>query len=424
MSASEIAQLTLNDVNLKGKRVLMRVDFNVPMTGPKITSNQRIVAALPSIEHILSQGASSLVLMSHLGRPNGEVNDEYSLKPVHGELKKLLGNREVLFVDNCVGDQVGKTIQSSKNGTVILLENLRFHIEEEGSRKEKDGKKVKASSENVENFKKALSSYGDVYVNDAFGTAHRAHASMVLTDMKTRAAGFLMEKELKYFNSALSNPKRPFLAILGGAKVEDKIQLIDNLLDKVDELIIGGGMAFTFLKVHMDIGIGMSLFDEKGAGIVKKLMQKAEAKKVKIHLPTDSMIANRFSNDAETIKVLALSQANGIPDDMMGLDIGPKTIDNFSHTITSCKTVVWNGPPGVFEFTKFSNGSKKMADAVASATKLGAITIVGGGDTATCVAKFGHEKHVSHVSTGGGASLELLEGKQLPGIAALSKKSK
>ncbi|XP_014287903.1 phosphoglycerate kinase isoform X1 [Halyomorpha halys] len=411
-------KLAIDALTLGNKRVLMRVDFNVPLKEGKITNNQRIVAALDSVKYALEQKAKSVVLMSHLGRPNGKKVDKYSLKPVAEELKKLLNRyREITFLPDCVGSEVEQACASPSDGSVILLENLRFHIEEEGKGEDDSGKKIKADPEKVKSFRASLKKLGDVYVNDAFGTAHRAHSSMMGEGFDQRAAGFLLKKELQYFSKALGNPERPFLAILGGAKVADKILLIENLLDKVDEMIIGGGMAFTFLKVLNDMKIGNSLFDEKGSEIVCKLMEKAKDKGVKIHLPEDFVTGNRFGEDAEVGEATVES---GIPDGWLGLDIGPKTFSNFAGVIGTSKLVIWNGPPGVFEFDNFSCGSKAMLESVVKATEAGAVTIIGGGDTATVVAKYKAEDKVSHVSTGGGASLELLEGKTLPGVAALS----
>ncbi|KAL1924096.1 uncharacterized protein VTP21DRAFT_7131 [Calcarisporiella thermophila] len=413
-------KLSITDLDLKEKRVLIRVDFNVPFQNGKITNNQRIVAALPTIQHALDNGAKAVILMSHLGRPNGERVEKYSLKPVAEELSHLI-KKDVQFLDDCVGPEVEKICQSASGGKVILLENLRFHIEEEGSSKDKEGKKTKASKENVDKFRQSLTKLGDVYVNDAFGTAHRAHSSMVGVNLPQRAAGFLMKKELDFFSRALENPERPFLAILGGAKVSDKIQLIENLLDKVNSMIIGGGMAFTFKKVLENVMIGNSLFDEEGAKTVPTLMEKAKQRNVQIYLPVDYVTANKFAADAEAGSA---TDATGIPDGWLGLDVGPKSVESFRKAIAEAKTILWNGPPGVFEFEKFAAATNALVDACAEATKRGNTTIVGGGDTATAVAKAGKEEEFSHVSTGGGASLELLEGKELPGVVALSEKSK
>ncbi|XP_063926731.1 phosphoglycerate kinase-like isoform X2 [Zophobas morio] len=409
-------KLSLDALQVANKRVLMRVDFNVPLKDGKITNNQRIVAALDSIRYALDKNAKSVVLMSHLGRPNGSPNPKYSLNPVAAELKTLI-NRDVTFLTDCVGPEVEKACADPKPGSLILLENLRFHIEEEGKGVDASGKKIKAEADKVAAFRQSLRKLGDVYVNDAFGTAHRAHSSMMGEGFDQRAAGFLLKKELEYFAKALDCPEKPFLAILGGAKVADKIQLINNLLDKVDEMIIGGGMAYTFLKVVYGMKIGNSLFDDEGAKIVKDLMSKAEKNKVKIHLPCDFVTADKFD---EAAAVGSASLESGIPDGWMGLDVGPKTIEAFKEPITRAKVIVWNGPAGVFEFDNFAKGTKAIMDEVVAATQRGAVTIIGGGDTATCAAKWQTEDKVSHVSTGGGASLELLEGKELPGVVALS----
>ena len=411
------SKLSVQDLDLKDKRVFIRVDFNVPLDGKKITSNQRIVAALPTIKYVLEHHPRYVVLASHLGRPNGERNEKYSLAPVAKELQSLLG-KDVTFLNDCVGPEVEAAVKASAPGSVILLENLRYHIEEEGSRKV-DGQKVKASKEDVQKFRHELSSLADVYINDAFGTAHRAHSSMVGFDLPQRAAGFLLEKELKYFGKALENPTRPFLAILGGAKVADKIQLIDNLLDKVDSIIIGGGMAFTFKKVLENTEIGDSIFDKAGAEIVPKLMEKAKAKGVEVVLPVDFIIADAFSADANTKTV---TDKEGIPAGWQGLDNGPESRKLFAATVAKAKTIVWNGPPGVFEFEKFAAGTKVLLDEVVKSSAAGNTVIIGGGDTATVAKKYGVTDKISHVSTGGGASLELLEGKELPGVAFLSEK--
>jgi len=410
---------TLRDVNFKGQRVLMRVDFNVPQdkTTGAITNTKRIEAALPSIKYVLDQGAASVVLMSHLGRPDGQKVAKFSLKPVADVLPKLLG-RPVKFLDDCVGPLVEAACAKGvvKDGEVILLENLRFHIEEEGKVKQAGGTSVKADPKAVEAFRASLSKLGDVYVNDAFGTAHRAHSSMVGCNLPLKVAGFLMEAELKAFSAVLDNPRRPLLAILGGAKIADKIPLINNLLDKANEIIIGGGMAFTFKKILNNMEIGASLFDPEGAKMVKDLMAKAQAKGVKILLPVDYVCADKFAEDAQ---VKPADDASGIPVGWLGLDVGPKSNQIFCDAIARAKTIVWNGPAGVFEFPNFAAGTKAMADAIAKATAAGATSVVGGGDTATAAKKFKVAKVVTHCSTGGGASLELLEGKILPGVAAL-----
>lgn len=409
-------KLSVDAVDVKDKRVLMRVDFNVPLDGTTVTSNQRIIAAVPTIKHVLENGARSVVLMSHLGRPEGQRNAKYSLAPVAEELKKLLG-RDVTFLQDCVGPEVEAACATPPPGSVILLENLRFHLAEEGKGKDSEGKKAKASDEEVASFRASLTKLGDIYINDAFGTAHRAHSSMVGVQLSIKASGFLLKKELTYFGQVLGEPKRPFLAILGGAKVHDKIQLIHNLLDKVDAMIIGGGMAYTFLKKLQGMSIGTSLFDEEGAKIVGELMEKAEKKGVQIHLPVDFVTADKFHKDAQ---VGSATVTSGISEGWMGLDVGPESVAQFSTAVEKSATIVWNGPMGVFEFDNFAAGSKAILDAVVMATERGATSIIGGGDTATLVEQCGMAAKVSHVSTGGGASLELLEGKQLPGVVALN----
>lgn len=379
--------------------------------------------------------------MSHLGRPDGKVNPKYSLKPVVPELEKLLG-KSVTFANDCVGPEVEEIVNKADNGAVVLLENLRFHIEEEGKGTDAEGNKIKADKAKVDEFRKGLTKLGDVYISessqvnsnsgkvtaannnpphpdDAFGTAHRAHSSMVGVDLPQKAAGFLMKKELEYFAKVLESPQRPFLAILGGAKVSDKIQLIDNLLDKVNTLIICGGMAFTFKKTLYNIPIGNSLFDEAGAKTVPDLVKKAEKNNVKIVLPVDYITADKFDKDANTGHA---TDKDGIPDGWMGLDCGEESVKLYTDAINEAQTILWNGPAGVFEFDKFANGTKATLDAAVKAAEEGRTVIIGGGDTATVAAKYGVEDKLSHVSTGGGASLELLEGKALPGVVALSER--
>jgi phosphoglycerate kinase len=407
---------SIRDLDLAGKRVFIRVDFNVPQdkaTGA-ITNNARIVAALPTIKFALEKGAS-VVLASHLGRPDGKVIAKFSLQPIADELAKLLG-KPVTFLPDCVGAATEAACAALKPGQIVLLENLRFHIEEEGKVKLEDGTSIKADKAAVEAFRASLTKLADVYVNDAFGTAHRAHSSMVGLSLAQKGAGFLMEAELVAFAKVIDNPARPLLAILGGAKISDKIPLISNLLDKANAIIIGGGMAFTFKKVVEGVEIGSSLFDAEGAKIVAELVAKAKAKGVKLVFPVDYIAADKFAPDANTQLV---DDKSGIPAGWMGLDVGPKSIELFRETILSSKTIIWNGPAGVFEFDKFLAGTKAQAEAVAEATKLGAVTVIGGGDTATAAKKFKIVDKVTHCSTGGGASLELLEGKILPGVAAL-----
>ncbi len=394
-------KLTIDDIELKGKRVLMRADFNVPLDeNLNITDDRRITAALPTIERILEKGGK-LILMSHLGRPKGKVVPEMSLAPVAKRLSELL-KQEVKFVNDCIGEEVKKVVEQLKEGEVVLLENLRFHKEE---------------TDNDENFSKQLASLGEVYVNDAFGTAHRAHASTVGVTkfIDVCVAGYLMQKELDYLGNAVSNPTRPFAAILGGAKISGKIDVIKNLFDKVDTLIIGGGMAFTFLKA-MDYDVGKSLLEEEKIKIAEEILEEAEHSNVQFLLPTDVVVAEEFSNDSPK----EIVDVDRIPESKMGLDIGPKTIKTFVEEIERSKTIVWNGPMGVFEFDNFAEGTIAIAKALADVTKKGAVTIVGGGDSASAIKKAGLENEVSHVSTGGGASLEFLEGKELPGVVALT----
>ena len=349
--------------------------------------------------------------MSHLGRPDGHRNEKYTLKPVAAELESLLG-KKVQFLDDCVGDAVIAACSNPEQGSVILLENLRFHPEEEGS-SVVDGKKVKVSKEEMAKFQEQLTKLGDVYINDAFGTAHRAHSSMVGINHEQKAAGFLLKKELDYFAKVLEQPQKPRLAIMGGAKVHDKIQLIRNLLARVDEMIIGGGMAYTFLKVMKNMEIGNSIFDEDGAKIINELLDVAKQNNVTIHLPCDFLTADKFEESA-TVGEATVEQ--GIPSGCMGLDCGPKSIEHFKQVIAKCNTIVWNGPVGVFEFPNYCKGTRAIMDALIEATARGATTVVGGGETASCASKWGCESKLSHVSTGGGAALELLEGKVLPGM--------
>lgn len=391
---------TINDIQAKGKRVLMRVDFNVPLDeSGRITDENRIIGALPSIKKLLDDGAA-LVLCSHMGRPKGSFNMKYSLAPVAKRLGELLG-KEVKMAKDVIGEDADKLVKEVKPGEAILLENLRFHIEEE---------------KNEENFAKKLASYGEIYVNDAFGTAHRAHASTegVTHFIKDCVSGYLIEKELKFLGEAVNNPVRPFVAVLGGAKVSDKINVINSLFEKVDALIIGGAMAYTFAKAKGG-KTGKSLVELDKVELAKELMEKAEKLNVKLLLPFDTVIADDFSNDANSKIVPTLE----IPDDWEGMDIGPETRKYFADEIKKAKTVVWNGPMGVFEFSRFAEGTKAVAQALADAD---ATTIVGGGDSAAAVETLGFADKISHISTGGGASLEFLEGIVLPGIAALNDK--
>ncbi len=391
---------TLSDISCAGKRVLMRVDFNVPLKDGQVSDDIRIKSSLPSIKKVLDDGGR-LILMSHLGRPKGKVVPEMSLKPVAIRLSELLG-KEVKIASDCIGDDVKNMANDLSAGQVLLLENLRFH---------------KAEEANDEAFAKELASFGEIYVNDAFGTAHRAHASTegVTKYIDVCVAGYLIEKELKYLGEATANPQRPFLAILGGSKISGKIDVIENLLSKVDAIFIGGAMIFTFFKAQ-GLSVGNSLIEEDKIDLAKSILEKANANNVKFLLPVDVVVADKFDAEANTQTV----DVGAIPDNWMGLDIGPKTIDLFKNEVLSSKTIIWNGPMGVFEMEKFAKGTFEIANALAGATKQGAISVIGGGDSAAAIAKANLEHAVSHVSTGGGASLEFLEGKNLPGIAALN----
>jgi len=414
-------KMTLKEADLAGKRVFIRVDFNVPQDKAdptKITNTQRIEGALPTIRYCLEKKCKSVVLCSHLGRPDGCKVDKYSMAPVAKALEELV-EQKVTFLSNCVGPEVEAACADPEIGSVILLENLRFHVEEEGKGVDAAGNKLKAKPEDVTKFRESLAKLADIYVNDAFGTAHRPHSSMLGEGYKERCCGFLVQKELEAFSKVLDVPKRPVLAILGGAKVSDKIQLIMNMLDKVNIMIIGGGMAYTFLKINDGMGIGASLYDEEGAKIVPDIMKKAAEKKVEIVLPVDFVISDKFGEDGE---IKTVTKAEGIPDGFMGLDCGEESIKLNAATVAKAKTIIWNGPMGVFEMASFEKGTKSLMDEVVKATKKKVVTIIGGGDTATCCKKYDTEDKVTHCSTGGGASLELLEGKQLPGIDALSGK--
>jgi len=423
------SKMLLSDVDVKGKRVLIRVDFNVPMADGKIKDTRRIEAALPTIKHCIDSGAKSIVLMSHLGRPKGRKKESLTLAPIARELALQLGGREVFFSPETVGENIEGVLKKAPDGAVILVENLRFHIEEEGKGEDDGGAKIKADKEAVIKFRQQLSKLGDIYINDAFGTAHRAHSSMVGVEAECRVAGKLMEKELTYFGKVLESPTRPVLGILGGAKISDKIQLINNMLDKVDMLIIAGGMAFSFLKHHIDENqrmekIGGSLYDNAAAELVPQILSNAEKKGVKIVLPVDFVCTSKdfFKDPKDKVEteVVKRDAENGIPEDKMGLDCGEESQALFDDTIKEASTIIWNGPPGVFEFESFSACTKAMLSAIIKNESC--TSVIGGGDTASAVKKFGGEKGVSHISTGGGASLELLEGKILPGVAALSDK--
>lgn len=400
MSKKTIANLTSAD--LSGKRVLVRADFNVPLDGDgKITDDTRIRAALPTIQDLTSKGAK-VVLASHFGRPKGQVNESMRLTPVAARLSELLG-QSVTKCDDCIGDEVAAKVGALQNGQVALLENVRFHAGEEANDPE---------------FARQLAAVADLYVNDAFGTAHRAHASTegVTHHLSPSVAGYLIEKELKYLQAAIESPQRPLAAIVGGSKVSSKIGVIETLLDKVDKLLIGGGMIFTFYKAR-GLAVGKSLVEEDKLDLARKLEAKAKEKGVALLLPSDVVVADNFAADANAQTV----SINDIPDGWMGLDIGPNSVKEFQAALSDCKTVIWNGPMGVFEFDKFAAGTDAVAHSLAAITETGADTIIGGGDSVAAVEKVGVAEKMSHISTGGGASLELLEGKVLPGIAALDE---
>jgi phosphoglycerate kinase len=394
---------TIDDVALKGKRVLVRVDFNVPLDeNQKVTDDTRIRESLPTIKKIIQDGGKA-ILMSHLGRPKGKKKPEYSLKPTVDKLTELLG-KQVKFATDCKGPDAKAAVDALVDGDVLILENLRFYEDEEKNNPE---------------FAKELASFGDVYVNDAFGSAHRAHASTegVTKFISPSLAGYLMQKEIDYLGMAVGDPKRPYLAILGGAKISGKIDVIQNLMQKVDALIIGGGMSYTFFKA-MGLEIGKSILDAEKVELAKNILEEAKKKNVRLILPVDCIVADKFENTAAT-KVV---KNDAIPADWQALDIGPETIELYKKEIMNSKTIVWNGPMGVFEMETFAKGTKEIALALAEATKAGAITVIGGGDSAAAITQMGFAKKVSHVSTGGGASLEFLEGKILPGVAALTEK--
>lgn len=395
-------KLTLKDLNIFEKKVLMRVDFNVPIENGQVTDDTRIVAALPSIKHVLDQGGS-LILMSHCGRPKGEKNMEYSLKPAVDRLSHLV-DVPVLLAPDVIGDDVVDLVNNLKVGEILVLENLRFYKEEEGKG---------CSLEDQDTFSKQLASYGDVYVSDAFGTAHRAHASMVGVTkyMDQCAAGFLLEKEIEYLGKVLASPEKPFIAIIGGAKISGKIDVVINLMDKCDTILIGGGMAYTFF-VSQGKKIGDSLLEKDKVELAASILKQAKEKGVNLLLPIDNVVADEFSETANT-KIIE----GDVDEGWMSLDIGPKTIELYSEQISTAKTIVWNGPMGCFEMAPFANGTNAICNAVANAN---CTSIIGGGDSVAAVKKSGNADKMSHVSTGGGASLEFMEGKNLPGITALT----
>lgn len=391
---------TIRDIDLKNKKVLVRCDFNVPFDEEgKISDNRRIVAALPTIKYLLENNCK-IILCSHLGRPKGEFKKEFSLKPVAEELSRLL-NVEVKLSEDVVGESARTLTNNMQEGEIVLLENVRFEAGEEKNDKE---------------LSKKLASFAEIYVNDAFGTAHRAHSSTTgVASFLPAVSGFLIEKELEFLGNALENPQRPFVAILGGKKVSDKIGVIDSLLEKVDTLIIGGGMAYTFFK-SMGYNVGKSICEEDKLELAQSLIKKAEEKNVKLLLPIDNVVADEFSPDANTKEVAS----NEIPEGWEGLDIGTKTVELFKQELQNAKTIIWNGPLGLFEYEKFSNGTNEIAKCLANLNEV--TTIIGGGDSAAAVEKIGLADKMTHISTGGGASLEFLEGKKLPGIEALLDK--
>ncbi|TWT24338.1 phosphoglycerate kinase [Planomicrobium sp. CPCC 101110] len=391
-------KMTMKDVDLKGKRVFCRVDFNVPMSEGKITDDTRIRAALPTINYLIEKGAK-VILASHLGRPKGTVNEDMRLAPAGVKLGELL-HKDVKSLDESVGEKVEQEIASMNEGDVILLENVRFHAGEE---------------KNDEELAKEFAALADIFVNDAFGAAHRAHASTAgIANYLPSVSGLLLEKELDVLGKALSEPDRPFTAIIGGAKVKDKIGVIDNLLEKVDNLLIGGGLSYTFLKAQ-GIEIGTSLLEEDKMELALSFLKKAEEKGVKLHLPIDVVIVKEFSNDTET-KVVKIDE---IPSDWMALDIGPETVKLYADVIANSRLIIWNGPMGVFEMSSFENGTKSVAEAMANTE---GYTVIGGGDSAAAVEQFHVADKMDHISTGGGASLEFMEGKELPGVTALTDK--
>ena len=399
---SMLNKKTIEDINVNGKKVLVRCDFNVPLQDGKITDENRLNGALPTIKYLIEKGAK-VILCSHMGKPKGEPKKELSLAPVAARLSEMLG-KEVVFADddNVVGENARAAVEKMQNGDVVLLQNTRYRKEE---------------TKNEENFSKELASLADVFVNDAFGTAHRAHCSTVGVGefLEERACGYLIQKELKFLGEAVANPVRPFTAILGGSKVSDKIAVINQLLEKVDNIIIGGGMAYTFLKAQ-GYEIGTSLCEEDKIDYAKEMLEKANEKGVNFYLPVDSRVANKFAADAQVV----VTEDQNIPEGYMGLDIGPKSEAKFVEVVNNSKTIVWNGPMGVFEFEAFAKGTLAIAKAMADLED--ATTVIGGGDSAAAVNQLGFGDKMTHVSTGGGASLEFLEGKELPGIVALDDK--
>lgn len=383
-----------------------------------ITNNKRIVETIDTLKDILAKNPTALTIMSHMGRPKGQVVEKQSLKPVAIELEKLL-DRKVTFIEDCVGSQARVAVDNAKDGEVILLENLRFYPEEEGKGLDELGEMVEADPKDVTIFRNTLSSFGDIFINDAFGTCHRAHSSMVGVDCGIKAAGYLLERELRYFDKALQKPERPLLVVMGGAKVEDKILAIMNLMEKADDIIIGSAMAYPFLKVLHNMDFGKSLYNPESEPLVFPVLKKATATGCVLHFPKDFVCGDSFSNDANLYNT---NREDGMADDWIGMDHGPTTCKLFEKIVHRAKTIIWNGPQGVFEFKKFAVGSEHMANAIADRTSMGAQSIVGGGDSVSLIENMGNSKRYSHLSTGGGACQELMEGKALPGIMALDLK--
>ncbi|KAI7890079.1 3-phosphoglycerate kinase [Mucor mucedo] len=414
--------LLARDLSLEGKRILIRTDFNVPIKDGVILDNDRILQALPTIQYVLDQKAHTVIIISHLGKPDGKMIEEYSLAPIAAYLQILLPKQRVRFLNDCIGEDVKRTCYDSNEGDVLLLENLKFHVEEEGYRpKDEQGRRAKEDEDSIKMFRSSLSQLADIYINDAFRISNKTYSSIVGIQLEQKAAGLLMQKELESLCKMMETPERPFIAILGGAKVSDKIQLIEKMLDKVNVLILCGGLSFTFLKTCNNMKIGNSLYDSRSdcEELATSLMNRAKEKNVKMVLPIDFVTASDFN---KIPSVLGYS-TDHIPDDMMGLDCGQKSCQLFHDEILNCKTVFWNGSPGVFEFEdNFSKGTKAILNSIIQATEKGATSIIGGGDTAAIATRWASRSQFSHVSTGGNASLEFLEGKELVGVSSLTIK--
>jgi phosphoglycerate kinase len=416
-------KLSLEDIKekIKDNRVLIRVDFNVPIKNGIVQDTNRIKQSIPTIEYCLANGAKGIVLISHLGRPDGIKDPKYSLKPVAQALEVLM-KRKISFLDDCVGDYTIQFCKNIKDGQIVLLENVRFYLEEEGEVKDSEGKKRKAKPDDVYNFRKQLSQLGDLYVNDAFACSHRAHSSMVGIDLPYKVAGLLVIKEINSFANVLENAKRPFVLIMGGAKVKDKIKLITNMLEKIDDLVIGGGIALTFLKFIKGMKIGNSICDYESVDIVKEIVVKAEENEVNIHFPVDFVCSkSKFGETPSEVKVFDIE--NGIDEGWAAYDIGPKSVERFAEVFLKARTVVWNGPPGVLEQPEYQKGTIGMMNSLIKTQENGGFVVIGGGETvmATKLVPGSYDK-IAHVSTGGGASLELLEGSELPGVVNLTNK--